>query len=162
MPLGYGTAVSSASYTIEDFNGQTASFNVSAADAAKVKAGLDFINAVTGAAVKAVNVTTKEPVTTGANSPGFGHQREYRGIIECILDDGTSGKIVIPAPVVGILSDDDKRYIDLTKGGMPDLVTWLTTGANGVTIGGKQVTAVKQAYVSHKESSTQVEKLKIG
>jgi len=162
MPLGFGPAVSRASYTIEDFNGQSASFNISAADEATVDAGLQLLNVITGAAVKKVAVTTERPVITGANAPAFGHQREYRGVIECILADGTSGKITIPAPVVDILSDDDKRYINILKPGMDDFVTWLTDPASGVTIGGKQVTAVKQAYVSHKESSTQVEKLKIG
>jgi hypothetical protein len=162
MPLAYGPATSKANYKVEDYNGQKASFNVSAADEATVKAGLDLINAITGAKVLEVDIATKEPVTGGFNDPLFGHQREYRAVFECVLADGTPGKLAIPAPVEGVLLATDKRYLDLTDASVAAFVTWLTTDTNGVTINKKAVTGVKQAYVSHKESSVQVERLKIG
>ena len=162
MPLGYGAATSRATYKITDYNGQAASFNVSAADETKTKAGLDLINAITGAKVEEVAINNVQLITAGANTPAFGHQREYRAIFECSLADGTSGKLVLPSPIESALLASDKRFIDLADTAVAAFVTWLVTPANGATIGGKQITGVKQAYVSHRESSVQVEKLKIG
>ena len=162
MPLGFGTVSSKASYGIKDFNGQTARYNISAGDETKAKAGLQLINVITGAEVTDVTVSNAQDVASGANTPAFGHQREYRAIFECALADGSTGKLVLPAPTESALLATDKRYIDLADTDVAAFVTWLVTAGNGANIGGKQITGVKQAYVSHKESSTQVEKLKIG
>jgi hypothetical protein len=162
MPLVLGAATSKASYGIVDYNGQTARYNISAGDEAKAIAGLQLINVITGAKVTDVTVSNSQVVASGANVPLFGHQREYRCIFECALADGTTGKLILPAPTDTSLLSTDKRYIDLADAAIAAFVTWLVTPANGANIGGKQISGVKQAYVSHKESSVQVEKLKIG
>jgi hypothetical protein len=167
MPMVYGAAAGSSKAKFLDFNNQEGTINIPAGDLTKLQAGLELFNKISNASITEVETSSVLPVTSGANVPVFGGQREHWMGFDVVLADGKETVWELPSPNETILFAAEKTLLDLSQADLAAFIAWAVLPANGVTLPGKnglrsQVKLITKGWVFHKASKLVTKKTRRG